>query len=133
MGGPEKGRFCQVGSYLLGGGVLGDGLGPLGDGVFGEFSGEEETHGRLDFSGGDGGLLVVLGQSVRLAGNSLEEVSHERVHDRHGLGGNTCVGVHLLQHLVDVDRKGLLAGLLPRALSAGGFLGSLLSGHYFSK
>ena len=71
---------------------------------------KERTHGGLDFSGGDGGLLVVLGQSVRLASNSLEEVSHERIYDRHGLRGNTCIRVHLLQYFIDVDPERLLSG-----------------------
>jgi len=31
--------------------VLGDGLGALRNGVLGEFSGEEESHGSLDLSG----------------------------------------------------------------------------------
>jgi hypothetical protein len=33
---------------LLGAGVLGDGLGAFRDGVFGQFSGEEEPDGGLD-------------------------------------------------------------------------------------
>jgi hypothetical protein len=31
----------------------------------------------------------------------------ERVHDGHRLGGDTGIGVHLLEHLVDVDLVGL--------------------------
>ena len=33
----------------------------------------------------------------------VEDVRDERVHDRHGLGGDTSVRVNLLQHLVNVD------------------------------
>ena len=39
---------------LLGGGVFGYSLGSFGDGVFSQFSWEEEPDGSLDFPGGDG-------------------------------------------------------------------------------
>jgi hypothetical protein len=96
---------------LLGAGVLGDGLGALGDGVLGQLAGEDQTDGGLDLAGRDGAPLVVLGQTARLDGNALEDVVHERVHDGHGLGADAGVGVDLLEHAVDVDRVGLLAGL----------------------
>jgi len=93
--------------------------------VLGEFSGEEEPDGGLDLPGGDGGPLVVVGQTGGLGGDPLEDVVDEGVHDAHGLGGDTGVGVHLLQHLVDVDGIGLLPFLVPLLLvSLGdGFLG----------
>lgn len=93
---------------LLGAGVLGDGLGSLRDGVLGQLSGEEEPHSGLDLPGGDGGPLVVVGQTGGLGGDPLEDVVDEGVHDAHGLGGDAGVGVHLLQHLVDVDGIALL-------------------------
>ena len=71
---------------LLGAGVLGDGLGAFRDGVFGQFSGEEEPDGGLDLPGGDGGPLVVVGQFGSLGSDTLEEIVDERVHDAHGLG-----------------------------------------------
>ena len=52
--GPKKGRFWKVNLNLLGGGVLGDGLGTLGDGMLGELTREEESAGSLNLSGGDG-------------------------------------------------------------------------------
>ena len=88
---------------LLGAGVLGDGLGALRDGVLGQLSGQEEPDGGLDLPGGDGGPLVVVGELAGLGGDALEQVVDERVHDAHGLGGDTGVGVHLLENLVDVD------------------------------
>uniref|UniRef100_A0A453JHP8 Uncharacterized protein n=2 Tax=Aegilops tauschii subsp. strangulata TaxID=200361 RepID=A0A453JHP8_AEGTS len=113
--------------YNLRGGELGDGLGALGDGVLGELAGEDEAYGGLDLPGGDGGLLVVAGELGGLAGELLEDVVDEGVHDGHGLGGDTDVGVHLLQHLEDVDLVrlhallALLLGLLvAAALLAGG-------------
>ncbi len=49
-----------VSGYLLGAGVLGDGLGALRHGVFGQLPGQQQTHGGLDLSGSDGGALVVV-------------------------------------------------------------------------
>ena len=93
--------------------------------MLGEFSGEEEPDGGLDLPGGDGGPLVVVGQTGGLGGDPLKDVVDEGVHDAHGLGGDTGVGVDLLQHLVDVDGIGLLPFLVPLLLvSLGdGFLG----------
>ena len=90
-------------SNLLGAGVLGDGLGSLGHGVLGQLTGQQKPDGGLDFPGGDGGPPVVVGQTASLGGDALEDVVDEGVHDGHGLGGDTGVGVHLLEHLVDVD------------------------------
>ena len=93
---------------LLGAGVLGHSLGALGDSVFGLLSREEEPDRGLDLPGGDGGPLVVVGQTGGLGSNPLEDIVDEGVHDAHGLGGDTGVGVHLLQDLVDVDGIGFL-------------------------
>ena len=93
---------------LLGAGVLGDSLGALRDGVLGELTREEEPDSGLDLAGGDGGPLVVVSQTAGLSSDSLKEIVDERVHDAHGLGGDTSVGVDLLQDLVDVDGVGLL-------------------------
>ena len=122
-------------NHLLGGGVLGDSLGALGHGVLGQLTGEEQTDGGLDLPRGNGGPLVVVSQTAGLGGDALEDVVHERVHDGHGLGGDTGVGVDLFQHLVDVDGvrlpPPLPALLVPRTLGlglAGLLLGSLASG-----
>ena len=134
----ELSANCR-GSNLLGGGVLGDGLGALRDGVLGELTGEEEPDSGLDLPGGDGGPLVVVGKTAGLSGDPLEDVVDEGVHDAHGLGGDTGVGVHLLEDLVDVDGIGLLALPVLLLVSLGdvllglsGLLGSLsrgLGGH----
>ena len=50
-----------------------------------------------------------MGQTGRLRSDAFEKVVDERVHDAHSLGGDTSVGVDLLQYLVDVDSIGLLA------------------------
>ena len=117
---------------LLGAGVLGHGLGALGHSVLGQLTGEEQTDCGLDLPGGDGAATVVVGQTASLGGDALEDVVHERVHDRHGLAGDTGVGVHLLQHFVDVDGVRLppplplllVASALGLSLG-GGLLGSL--------
>jgi len=96
-------------SNLLGAGVLGDSLGSLRDSVLGQLSGQEETDSSLDLSGGDGGPLVVVGKTAGLSSNALKDVIDKGVHDAHGLGADTGVGVHLLEDLVDVDSVGLLA------------------------
>ena len=90
-------------SNLLAARVLGHGLGALAHGVLGQLTGEKETDGRLDLAAGDGRPLVVVGKTGGLGGDTLEDVVHEGVHDGHGLGADSRIGVHLLQHLVDVD------------------------------
>uniref|UniRef100_A0A453N467 Uncharacterized protein n=1 Tax=Aegilops tauschii subsp. strangulata TaxID=200361 RepID=A0A453N467_AEGTS len=105
----------------LGRGELGDGLGALGDGMLGELAGEDEADGGLDLAGRDGGLLVVPRELGGLAGELLEDVVDEGVHDGHGLGGDADVGVHLLEHLEDVDLvrlHALLGLLLPLLVAA---------------
>ena len=117
---------------LLGRSVLGDGLSAFRHGVLGQFSWQQEADGGLDLPGGDGGTLVVVGQAGGFCSNALEDVVHERVHDGHGLGRDTSVRVHLLQHLVDVDAVALLPPALlllvalgDRFLGLTGLLGSL--------
>lgn len=104
--------IVYVGRNLLGAGVFGHSLGTLADGVLGQLSGEEQTNGSLDFPTGDGAALVVVGQTRGFGSNALENVVDKAVHDRHGLAANTRVGVHLLQHLVNVDAVGFLPPLL---------------------
>ena len=126
-------RYVKLaGASLLGAGVLGDGLGALADSVFGQLSREKQTHGSLDFSAGDGGSPVVVGQTAGLSSNPLKDVVNKAVHDGHGLAGNASVRVNLLQDLVHVDGIAFLppplALLVPRTgcFSLGGcLLGSL--------
>ena len=109
---------------LLGRGVLGHSLGALGHGVLGQFTGKKQPDGGLNFPRGDGGPLVVVGQTGSFAGDSLEDVVDERIHDGHSLGGNTSIGVNLLEHLVDVDGVGFTPLLPSLLVSLGdGFLG----------
>ena len=125
----------QLPPNLLGRSVLGDGLGALRDGVLGQFTREEETDSSLDLPGGDGRSLVVVCKAGSLSSNTFEDVVHEGVHDGHSLGGDTSVGVDLLEDLVDVDAVGflplaflLLVALGDRFLGLTGLLGSLSGG-----
>jgi len=76
--------------------VLSDGLGALGHGVLGQFTGQEKTDSSLDVSARDGAALVVMRQTRGFCGDALEDVVDERVHDAHGLAGDASVGVHLM-------------------------------------
>jgi len=53
--------------------------------VLGQLSRQQQPHRSLDLPGGDGGPLIVMGQSGSLGGDPLEDVVHEGVHDAHGL------------------------------------------------
>ena len=121
--------FVKVLASLLRAGVLSNSLSSLAHGVFCQFTGKQQTHGSLNFSAGDGGTAVVVCQTGSFGSDSLENVIDKGVHDAHGLAGNTCVRVYLLQHLVNVDAVALLSP--PPALlvpSAGGFG---LAGRFF--
>ena len=134
---PKKGCcndqcFLSEEDILLGAGVLGDSFGALGHGVLGQFTGQQQADSSLDFSAGDGGSPVVVGQAAGFGGNPLKDVVHEGVHDGHGFARDTSVRVDLLQHLVDVDGIALLPPPLSLLVSGtcglglgGGLLGSL--------
>jgi len=131
----RTGALDILNKNLLGGGVLGDSLGALRHGMFGQFTGQEKPDSGLDLPGGDSGPLVVMSQAGSLSSNSLKDVIDKGVHDAHGLGGNASVRVDLLQDLVDVDGIGLLALPLGLLVSLGdillglaGLLGSLSRG-----
>ena len=111
----------------------GDSLGAFRHGVLGQFTRQDQSNGRLDFSGRHGRLLVVSGQLGGFSRDLFEDVVDEGVHDAHRLGGDAGVRVHLLQDLVDVDLVGfdlLLGGLLGAALD--GLFRWFLSGHCVS-
>ncbi len=46
----------------------------LRHGVFGQFPGQQQTHGGLDLSRCDAGALVVVSETRRFTGDALEEV-----------------------------------------------------------
>ena len=69
----------------------------------GELSGQDQFNCGLDFSGGEGSSLVESDQLRAFSGDSVESIMDERVHDVHGLLGNTNVWMYLLEDFVDVD------------------------------
>ncbi len=79
--------------------------------MFGQLSGQQQTHGGLDLSRCDGGALVVVSETRRFTGDALEDVVDERVHDPHRLRRDPGVRMNLLHHLVDVDSVAFLPGL----------------------
>ena len=103
---------CLLRSALRVRGVLGDGLRALRHGVLGQLTRQDQADGRLDLARREGALLVVADQLAGLDGDALEGVVDERVHDRHGLGRDARVRVHLLEDLVDVRGVRLLGLLL---------------------
>ena len=101
-----KEPFCVCGfkTVLLATGIFRHGFRSLADSVFSQFSGQEQTNGSLDFPRRNSRLLVVMSELGSFAGNSLEDIIDEGVHDTHSFAGNTSVWVNLLQNFVDVDR-----------------------------
>ena len=68
-----------------------------------------------------------MSQTGSLSSNALENVVHERVHDRHSLGRDTSVRMNLFQHLVDVDAVALLPPALLLLVTLGNRLLGLAS------
>jgi len=64
----------------------------------------------------------VVGQLRGFVGDPLEDVVDKRVHDAHGLAGDSGVWVDLLEDLVDVDG----IGLLPLLVALGSVFSTLL-------
>ena len=87
--------------------------------MLGQFSGQEEPHRGLDLPRCNRRALVVMSQTRGLGGDTLENVIHERIHDRHGLGGDSSVRVDLLEDLVDVNSVGFLPPTLLLFVSLG--------------
>ena len=77
-------------------------LGPLTDGMLGEFTREHEADSGLDFVAREGGFLVVHKKLAGLCSNALKDVVDDGVHDGHALLGDPHIGMDLIEHLVDV-------------------------------
>ena len=71
--------------------------------MLGQFTGQQKPDSSLDLPGGDGGSLVVVSKTGSFSSDTFEDIVDEGVHDAHGLGGHTGIGVDLFQDLVDVD------------------------------
>jgi len=88
---------------LLGASVFGHGFGTLRYSVFCQFSWKNQPYSSLHLTASYCGSLVVVSKSWCFTCNSFEDIIDEAVHDAHSFARHTSVGVHLLQHLVDVD------------------------------
>jgi len=86
-------------------GILGHGLRAFADRVFGQLAGQQQSDGGLDLAASDRGTICVLRQPVGFRCDAVEDVIDEAVHDAHRFGRETGVGMHLLQHFVDVHGK----------------------------
>jgi hypothetical protein len=87
--------------------VFGDCFSSFGDSVSCQLSGQNEFNGGLDFPRREGSSFIESNELGSFSGDSVEGVMDEGVHDVHGLFGDSDVGVHLLEDLVDVDGEGL--------------------------
>jgi hypothetical protein len=74
--------------------------------VLGQLTRKEETDSSLDLSRGDSLTLVVTSETTGLSGDALKDIIDERVHDSHGLVGDTSIGVNLLKNLRGGDKIG---------------------------
>jgi len=92
-----KDNSSSLSLFALRRGELGDGLGSLRHSVLGQLTGKYETDGGLNLAGQVSGLLVVGGELPSLAGDALEDVVDERVHDAHPFLADAAVGVDLLE------------------------------------
>lgn len=113
-----KEPFCVLRSNntLLAARVLGDRLCSLTHSVLSQLTGQQQPNGRLYLTRTNCALLVVVGEAGCFAGNPLENIMNERVHDSHSFAGNSCVGVDLFEHFVDVNGvafSSLFGSLLP--------------------
>lgn len=102
--------------------VLGHGLRTLANGVLREFTGKQETNGRLDLAARNRRPLVVMSETGRFRRDPLEYVVDETVHDAHRLTGYAGIRVNLLQHLVDVDGVTFLTTTLLPLIALGDVL-----------
>ena len=93
--------------------------------MFGQFTRQQKPDGSLDLPGGDGGSLVVVSKTGSFSSDTFEDIVDEGVHDAHGLGGDTSVGVDLFQDLVDVDGVRFLTLLGALLIALGDILGGL--------
>ena len=62
---------------LFGAGVLGDGLGSFRDGMFGQFTGEQEPDGGLNFPGSNGRIFDLCPENEKIKFVNFPDVQRE--------------------------------------------------------
>ena len=85
--------------------------------MFRKLTGKHKTNSSLDLSRGQRSLLAVSCELSGLAGDTLENIVDEGVHNRHALLRYTGVRMDLLENSIDV-----------RGIRFHALLGSLLAG-----
>ena len=95
---------------------LSDSLATFGNGVLSEIAWEDKPDSGLDFAGSEGVPVVHVDKAGAFAGDPLEDVGNEGVHDEHGLVGDTDIWVDLLEDLEDVGGERLGALLVAELL-----------------
>jgi hypothetical protein len=87
--------------------------------MFGQFTGKHKSYGGLNFPRRQRGLFVVGGKLPCLAGDPIEDIVDEGIHNGHSLFGNPRVGMDLFQNFVNVRRVRFDAFLRPFLVTGG--------------
>ena len=93
--------------------------------MFGQLARKKKAYSCLNFPRANGRFLVVVRQAGSFASDTLKYIVDERVHDTHGLTGDTSVGMDLLHDFVNVDRVTLFPFPVPLFLVSAGLLAAL--------
>ena len=99
VGFSDLARVCV---HLLGTGVFRHRFGAFGDGVFGQFSWQQQTHGGLDFARGDRRAFVVVRQTRRFSSDALEDIVHERIPEQRRSEMRKEKGREERTHMIDM-------------------------------
>ena len=97
-----------------------------------QLSREKETDGCLDLSRRNCVPAVLLAELACFGCDPLENIVDEGVHDAHRFAGDSDIGMHLLEDVVDVEAVTLLSLLLPLFVARSTNLSTLLSGALFA-
>jgi hypothetical protein len=114
--------------FLLRRGEFRHGLGTFRYGVFGQFTGQHKTNGRLDFATAQGRFFIVRGKFSRFGGDTFKNIVNERIHDAHTLFRNPGIGMDLFKHFVNVRAVRFRTLLVLGGLGAGALGGLGRSG-----
>ena len=75
--------------YSFGSSIFGDSLGAFRNGMFGKFTGENETNSSLDITRTHGVLPVDMKETRGFGCNTFKGIKNKRVHDSHCFRGDT--------------------------------------------
>ena len=83
-------------------GIFGNSLGTFSHGMTDQLSRQKQTNRSLDVSRNQGVRLPVFGELASLAGDPVEDVAYERIHDGHAPGSDSDVGMNLRTRIVQI-------------------------------